>query len=327
MQHLGHSFVRAVFAAMFALVATSAIAQDPPAVATTGTADPAPRLWKDPGAIASRDLAWGIGSEARAPKGPFTFVEENTKDTQPKLVVTDANGVTWDVKLGVEAKSEVAASRLVHAFGYFVEELYYVPSGTIQGVTGLKRAMKELAADGTFSGARFRRRDAAIVPLEEKWTFKENPFLDSKELSGLLILMTMVNNWDIRGPRNNEVLRVTTPEGAIERRYAVGDLGGTFGRMGGMISNHSKWDLKDYQGEGFIEKVDEGVVHLDYDGFDSKMDRVPLEHARWFAGLASQLTEAQVRRAFEVAGATPEEVNGFSKRFMEKIAELQRAVK
>ena len=67
--------------------------------------------------------------------------------------------------------------------------------------------------------------------------------------------------------------------------------------MGGEISNHSKWKLEDYRAEGFIEKVERGVVHLDYDGIDSGMDRVPLEHARWFATILSQLTPEQVRRA------------------------------
>ena len=322
MRHLNHCARAAAFVVLFAGAAAS---QTP--VPTTGSADPAPLLWKDPGAIASRDLFWGIGSQERAPKGPFTFVEENTGETQPKIVVTDASGVTWDVKFGEEAKAEVAANRLVYAFGYFVEEVYFVKAGTVNGAKDLKRSAKLIGADGSFVDARFRRRDPAVVRLDDEWTFKANPFLESRELSGLRIVMTMVNNWDIRGARNNNVLRVTAPEGLQERRFIVGDLGGTFGRMGGMISNHSKWNLEDYRKEGFIEKVEEGVVHLDYDGFDSKMDRVPMEHARWFATLASQLTEPQVRRAFEAAGAAPEEIDGFSKRFMEKIAALQAAVR
>jgi hypothetical protein len=53
---------------------------------------------------------------------------------------------------------------------------------------------------------------------------------------------------------------------------------------------------------------------------------VPIDHARWFAGLVSQLTDAQLRQAFEAAGATPAEIEGFSDRLREKIVELQRAV-
>jgi hypothetical protein len=57
------------------------------------------------------------------------------------------------------------------------------------------------------------------------------------------------------------------------------------------------------------------------------MDRVPVEHARWFASLVSQLTNDQVRRAFEAAGASAAEVDGFSKRFMEKVRQLEEAVR
>jgi hypothetical protein len=305
--------------------ATPVAAQTP--AGTAGTADPVSRLWADPGPIAARDLYWGMGSELRVPKPPFTFVEEKDGGTQPKIVVTDANGTTWDVKFGPEAHAEVAASRFVHALGYFTEESYFVGAGRIDGVRGLKRAASHVSAAGTFVGARFARRDAKVVDVEEAWTFHENPFVGSKELSGLLILTTMLNNWDIRGAANNDVVRVRMPDGALERRYLVGDLGATFGRMGGLISARSKWNVRDYQAEGFIEKVEDGVVHLDYDGLDSGMDRVPVEHARWFASLVAQLTPEQVRRAFEAAGATPDEVEGFAERFVEKIAELQAALR
>jgi hypothetical protein len=299
----------------------------PQTAGTTGTVDPPQVLWADPGSIASRDLFWGKGSAERAPKGPFTFVEEKTNGTQPKIVVTDSQGVTWDVKFGPEAHAEVAASRLVHALGYFSEELYFVRSGQVGEVPALERAGGHLGPAGRFLNARFSRRDPNVVVTEEEWKFHENPFIGQRELSGLMILMTMINNWDIRGAANNQVVRVVTPDGQQQRRYLVSDLGGTFGRMGGPISNRSKWKLEDYQEEGFIEKVEDGVVHLDYDGFDSRLDRVPLDHARWFASLIGQLTPEQVRHAFEAAGATRAEVDGFAARFLEKITELQTVVR
>ena len=320
------ALMRTGLALAFSALTAPLLAQTQP-VGTTGNADPSQRMWIDPGAIAARDLFWGMGSELRVPKPPFKFVEENTSGTQPKIVVTDVSGATWDVKFGPEAQAEVAASRFVHALGYFTEESYFLSAGKIDGVRGLKRAAEHVSPSGMFSRARFTRRDPAVVPLEEEWTFQQNPFAGTQELSGLLILMTMLNNWDIRGAANNEVIRFTTPGGAQERRYLVGDLGATFGRMGGPISNRSKWVLADYKSEGFIEKVEEGIVHLDYDGFDSKMDRVPIAHARWFAALAAQLTPEQVRRAFLAAGASPEEVEGFSARFLEKVAQLSAIAK
>jgi hypothetical protein len=134
----------------------------------------------------------------------------------------------------------------------------------------------------------------------------------------------MINNWDIDGERNNGILEVTSPDGSRERQFIVLDLGASFGRMGGRISDHSKWNLADYLAEGFIEEVEEGTLEFDYDGLDDSLEDVPLDHARWFAGLAGQLRPAQLRAAFEAAGATPEEVDGFSKKLAEKIAMLQR---
>lgn len=317
--------VRAIVAAALSIAAVDAAAQT---IGTAGiSADPRAVLWTDPGPIASRDLFWGMGSAERAPQGPFAFVEEDGGGTQPKIVVTDARGVTWDVKFGEEAKAEVAANRFVWALGYPVEEMYFVATGIVKGVRDAGRAAKHLASEGNFMNARFRRHNDHIARSGEQWTLKENPFVGQKELSGFQILMTMLSNWDIGGTRNTKVLRVTLPDGSVERQFTATDLGATFGRMGGPLSDHSKWNLADYQKEGFIEKVEDGVVHLDYDGAASGVDRVPLEHARWFAGLVSQLTEEQVRRAFEAAGATPQEIDGFSKRFLEKIGELQASVR
>jgi len=283
-------------------------------------------LWRDPGRIASRDLFWGSGAADRAPRGPFTFVEEDTSGTNPKITVTDARGRRWDMKFDEEVHAEVAANRIVWALGYIVEDQYYVPSGVVSGARGLTRAAKFVGADGAFKKARLRWRNPAAERTDEEWTLEKNPFTGSKELSGLLILMTLVNNWDIQGPRNNRVLRATGPGGRAERWFLVSDLGATFGRMGGgPISNHSKWVLEHFQKEPFIDKVENGFLDLAHDGFDPDIERVPLDHARWFAGLASQLTRAQLRRAFESAGAAPAEINGYSTKLVEKIEELKKA--
>jgi hypothetical protein len=294
---------------------------------TSGTMDPPAALWKDPGAIGSRDLFWGMGSTERAPQGPFTFVEEDGGGTQPKIIVTDARGVGWEVKFGEEPKAELAANRFMWATGFAVEEMYYVPTGVVKGAKHAGRAGGHIAEEGNFLAARFRRNNPESVRTDDEWTLRENPFVGQKELSGLKILMTLIANWDIGGTRNTRVLRITNPDGSIERRYTVTDLGASFGRMGGRLSGHSKWNLEDYTAEGFIEKVADGELHLDYDGIEPGVDRVPLEHARWFASLLAQLTPEQIRRAYEAAGASREEIDGFSKRMMEKIAELQAAVK
>jgi hypothetical protein len=313
---------------VLALVATGcAKGRGPLQPPAPGDAAATPVLWRDPGRIAARDLYWGAGSAAGAPRGPFAFVAEDLTGHNPKVSVHDAAGREWDVKFGEEMHSEVAANRIVWALGYFVEAQYYVPSGTIRGAQNLGRAAQHIGADGRFRGARFRFRDPATPRTEEEWTLTRNPFVGTREMSGLHVLMTLLNNWDIEGPRNNRVLRARGPRGRAERRFLVSDLGGTFGRMGGgMITNRSKWNLAHFRAEKFIDKVEGGAIRLAYDGFDPDIDRVAIDHARWFAGLAGQLREAQLRRAFEAAGATPSEIDGFTSKIMEKIRALRNAV-
>src|ERR1700676_1910315 len=70
-------------------------------------------LWRDPTDIRSRNLRYGPGGQKHEPRGSFTFEKEDLDGTNPKYVVRDESGVKWKLKLGVEAKPETVASRLV----------------------------------------------------------------------------------------------------------------------------------------------------------------------------------------------------------------------
>ena len=276
-------------------------------------------LWKDPGNIAALDLLWGKGAAERAPKGPFTFLKQDTGGVQPKIDVRDASGREWDVKFGEEVHAEIAANRLVWALGYVAEEIYFVPNGTISGMTDPGKFKEFVAPDGTFKRASFRLRGEGSKRAEERWTFEDNPFLNTPELSGLAILMTMLCNWDIQGTRNNRILIVDG-----QQHYIVSDLGATFGKMAAFPAPKSKWNLEDFRKEEFIEGVEDGKVNLDYEG-SGGFNKVPVEHARWFARLATQLTDEQLRAAIKASGASDTEIAGFSARLREKIDELKKA--
>jgi hypothetical protein len=111
-------------------------------------------LWRDPGHIPSRDLRHGPGSPELAPQPPFTFVEEVKSGESPKFKVVDARGVKWNVKLGPEAQSETAATRLVWAVGYFAEEAYYFDEVKLENIPRLSRG-REYVVGRTVRGARF----------------------------------------------------------------------------------------------------------------------------------------------------------------------------
>lgn len=277
-------------------------------------------LWRDPGPLAQRDLFWGGGSGDRAPKPPLTFVKENTKGTSPKVIVTDANGTEWGVKFGAEAHSEVAASRLLWAFGYPVQEVYYVHEGAIAGVKDLQRA-DEVIKEGKFWEARFERHDPKMVE-GEGWALSGNPFDGTKEMSGLLLLFALINNWDTDLAKNQAIYAVTTDTGT-EQWYIADDIGATFGRFD--ERSPIKWKLDEYRKDKLIARVEPDGIVLNYRAYGTPPTRVPMDHARWFVSMASQLTEAQVRKAFEAAGAPPDQVAGFTQVFMQKLGELKKA--
>lgn len=321
-----------LLAALLALAPDLTAQNDRPRPAEEG--DPAAHavLWRDPGPIATKDLFWGPGSAERAPQPPFSFVEEDTGGTKPKAVATDASGVTWSVKFSGrspsnnEVHAEIAATRLAWAFGYFVEEHYYVPEGTISNVKGLRRAADSIDAMGRFRVARFERRPDNVKRTGQTWTLTDNPFKDTRELSGFMMVLALVNNWDTKAS-NHSIFQVTTPEGQLEKQYLVSDWGSSFGRMGpaGLFESRNRWSVKDFLDGPFIEGVDDESVNVNHEG-DVTIHEVPLEHGRWFAQIASHLTVEQVRRAFEASGASQDEIAGFSERVMEKIRELQAAL-
>jgi hypothetical protein len=290
-----------------------------------------PVLWRDPGSIAQKDLFWGAGHAERAPRPPFTFVKEDTGGTKPKVIVADAHGTTWSVKFSGrsasdnEVHAEIAATRLAWAFGYLVEEHYYVADGVIDNAHGLRRAADSIGADGRFRVARFERRSTEMSRTGH-WSLVDNPFADTQELSGLKLVLALVNNWDTK-PGNLSVFRVMRPDGQMQDLYLVSDYGSSFGRMApfALFSSRNRWSLPDYQSAPFIEGVTGKSLTVNHKG-DVTISTVPIEHARWFARLASQLTDDQVRRAFEASGASREEIEGFSARVMEKLRELRVAV-
>lgn len=279
-------------------------------------------LWKEHPDITQVNLYWGVGGEEGVPKPPFTFVKEDVTGTNPKVKVVDANGVKWNVKFDEEVHAEVAASRLVWACGYMVEASYFVPSGKIIGVKGLNRAKKFVGADGSFTNAMFENRPETVARRNIRWTWDSNPFVGTKEFSGLAILNVLLNNWDAKVDNNN-VLGIYGDDNQVYDWYIQSDWGGTFGKMGGYFS-HTKWDVNDYSKQAFISGVSGGRLQLNYSGkMGSSLKSVPLEHAKWFAGIIGQLSDEQIRDAFKTAGATDQEVSAFSARVRSKINELK----
>jgi len=291
-------------------------------------------LWQDPGPIATLDLINGVGDKAHVPTPAerFTFVGEDDDATSPKFDVTDAQGVVWKVKLGDESRAETAATRFLWAAGYLVDEVYYLETMTVANLPDLKRGREFVSPGGLVRGARLERRRPSETKAGD-WDWFENPFVGTKELNGLRVMMSLLNSWDLK-KINNAIYVV-----GGERQYMVSDLGGTFGRTGDALTR-TKGAPKDYDESKFIAKVRpdaiDFVLHsrphflgaVDVANYRerTKMEQitkdVPRADVKWLAHRLSQLTSGQIHDGFRAAGFTGPDLETFSRVMQRRIAEL-----
>jgi hypothetical protein len=289
-------------------------------------------LWTDPGNVATLDMAGGPGGREGAPKPPFTFVEESRGGTNPKVRVRDASGVEWTVKFGREVRSDVLASRLLWAAGYFVEPAYFVPAGRIEGVGKLERARRFVHGDGSFADARFERR-ARVQRFEdrESWAWNDNPFAGTRELAGLKVVVMLLSNWDNKDARdfkqngsNTAIWETVLPDGTRERRYVVSDWGGTMGRWGRPNEKWTTWDCKGYgaQSAELVRVGQDGRLSWGFRGQRADVTDVTAEDVRWVMHTLGRLTDAQLRDALAASGATPDEVDCFAAALRQRLDAL-----
>ena len=185
-------------------------------------------LWREPIEIGSRNLFYGPGGEQHQPHGPFTFVEEDLNGSNPKYVVRDRDKVKWTIKLGMEARPETVASRLVWAVGYFTNEDYFLQDLQVDEMPAhLKRGGKLIGPGGSMHAARLKRHLEDQKKIEN-WKWRDDPLTGTRELNGLKVMMALINNWDLKDDNN----ALYGWKNATDRVYIVSDLGASFGTTG-----------------------------------------------------------------------------------------------
>lgn len=296
-------------------------------------------LWRAPRDIRARNLFYGEGGKDHAPHTTYYFIKEDMHGTNPKLKIRDENGLKWRVKMGVEARPETTASRLVWAVGYTTNQFYFLPQIRIQGLPAhLRRGQNLVSADGTIRRAEMRRE----VKSEKKmghWSWRHNPFSGTRELNGLRVMMALLNNWDLKD-ENNGVYQVREP-GRLEEVYRVTDLGASFGKTGASwrVVN-GRGGVRAYRRSKFIRKVSSDDVDFNDPTRPSLIfifnprelisrlrmrwigRGIPRADARWMGSLLAQLSEDQIRDAFRAGGYNPQEVEAYTQVVERRIREL-----
>ena len=298
-------------------------------------------IWNNPGDISSRSLLFGSGGEKDQPHLPVTFEKESSKGTNPKFDVRDQDGEKWKVKLGVEARPETVATRLLWAIGYFTEEDYFVPNLKVEGMAQLQRGQQLVKHGNEVDNVRLKRHPKHAEEAGE-WHWRSNPFTDTRELNGLRVMMALINNWDLKDDNNT----IYQDKESGKQLYMVTDLGASFGTNGYRLGpGRGKGNLGAYKHSKFIthirkDSVDFGTpAHSTILGilgifsipdFVSRMKlrwigrHIPRQDAKWMGDLLAQLKSQQIEDAFRAAGYSDKDVQEYAQIVEKRIADLEK---
>jgi hypothetical protein len=293
-------------------------------------------IWRDPGPAASIDLAAGPGGRDGVPAAPFLFVEEHATGSNPCVTVRDARGRLWRVKWGNEVHTEVFASRIAWSAGYFVEVNYFVPSGRIDGAGALQRARACIAEDGSFQSARFELDEPGVVKHfdEHSWAWHDNPFVGSRELNGLKIVMMLLSNWDNKDVRdvargsNTAIFEYKVDRAALEARYLIIDWGAALGTWGANVLSRGRWDSQAFgaQNDELVLGIDGEAVLWGYKGQRTAdaVTGITRSDVRWLHNYLGPLTDEQIAAGLRASGGTESDIAEFTSALRGRIDRLRQ---
>jgi hypothetical protein len=246
------------------------------------------QFWVDPGG--NRDLYWGAWGKRHAPNPDvvYTFEASNSGGFSPKWDVSSPDGRKWGAKMGPEAQAEVTTSRILWGVGYHQPPNYYLERWRVDNGKTVQNG----------SPARFRPEIDQLDKTGE-WAWAENPFADTVQYRGLLVLLAMLNSADLKD-NNNGVYELPRRMEGARRWFLVRDVGSSLGTTGWSPRRN---DIDEFEKTGFILGVADGYLQLDVRGrFTRTFERLRPADARWISERLQRLTPRQWRDAFRAGG-------------------------
>lgn len=267
-------------------------------------------FWVEPGA--ARNLFDGPGGSKAARPATDARYEVLKKDPAGFSItyrVRDERGHEWSVKIGPEAQTEVVASRILWAVGYQQPPSYFVERWI--SVTGTKGDL--------LGGARFRPREAGMKSLGT-WSWKTNPFVGTPPFNGLLVLLMILNDTDLKDD-NNEIFEVAkSARQRASRWYVVKDLGASLGETGKMDPRRGY--IEGFEREPFIVSADKGRVVFGYRGrHQDLLEPIAVKDVRWMCERLQKVTDRQFRDAFRAGNYSEGLTARYVARIRQKIAQ------
>ena len=291
-----------------------------PVTAAPGEPVQIAQLWQQPVDLGQRDLYAGPGGSQLQPSDTaFQVVSVDPSGASMGYDVRDNRGLTWSVKVGVEAQSEVAVSRILWAIGFHQPPTYFLRDWTIPGAPATVKP-----EPGRF------RPELPDMKTTANWSWYENPFVGTRQFAGLIVANLILTNWDWKNT-NNRIYELSQPRNDVTRLYMVRDLGGSLGRftypkalewtrLRG-FGQGTKNDLEGFEQQPFLI-TDGAETKIDYRGiYGDLVKSVTHADIRWTCELMAQLSDRQWQDAFRAAGYTPEQTDRFVKKIKEKVAQ------
>jgi len=275
-----------------------------------------PVLWREPSDITTRDLYWGPGGKELQPDlRKVTFISKEKGGYSTKYRVRDASGREWVAKLGKEAKGETAASRLVWATGYFADTNYLVPRVYVEGL------------NKTLENVRFGLRPKDVKRIDG-WQWDRNPFVGSRQLQGLKIMMALLNNWDLKVSNNKIAVPRDKEIADKELHYFVADLGGSFGKVSHIPRflqfKPDRNNPKAYARSHLVNGTKGDRVDLHFRSKRGNLYKnISVADVRWITGWLSRLNDRQIEDAFRAANYSPDESRMMTQAVRRRVRELQ----
>jgi hypothetical protein len=269
------------------------------------------QLWVAP--APNRDLYWGVGGERLKPDPSVAYKVLDIKrgGFSMGFTVEGPAGRKWSVKLPPEAPTEVVASRILWGVGYHQPPIYYVGRWNAEGSPDPNPQIP----------GRFRESKPDLHGLDAKgdWSYYHGPFVGSRQMNGLLVLMAMLGNSDIKDAQN-VIYQLEEPFEGATRWYVARDLGQSFGRTG--VINAPRGDVEVFEETPFIKGMHGPYVRFDWRGRHGVLlQRITPDDVHWIAGWLQRLTDQQWQDAFRAGGYAPATADRFIRRMKQKIQE------
>ena len=281
-------------------------------------AEPISALWEAPADLSRQDLfngPWG-SENAPDPNAVYTFIRPKKSGANPGVVVNDPRGRKWHVKQarhknhGDEPPVEVTLSRVLSAVGYHQPAVYYLPSFRMTDGSGTH----------VEPAGRFRLSNPSMEDLGQ-WEWQRNPFVGTRPLHGLLVILLVFNSFDLKDS-NNTLYDVRQGEGG-ERWYVVRDLGGALGGAGRLATRNN---IDKFERFTVFGGVRDNRVEFNQGGKQASLIRewITVDDVQWATKLLSGLSDRQWDDAFRAGGYEPALRARFIKKIQATIADGQQ---